>query len=191
MKNAQPVVDAEGFEDLHVMNPDDLYHDEHSLRRQGLREIPRDSYPSPYGGSLRNDDTLYRTAKDLRNVEGRNWETLQIAVWEKLNEIFDMSEYHPRGDEKYHLLGRMISMQRLPFDAQNILTHAKDQTKKDVQNATTKLPRSYTEWVELHQEIVGTVRALEMSHGKKEGSEEAETMRSMIQLTVIAAILTL
>jgi hypothetical protein len=183
-KNVQPSVDAdiaEGFEDLHGMNPDHFYHNERRLREQGLREIPRDSYPSPYGGTLYNDEALFRAAKELRNVEGRNWETLQIAVWEKLNKIFDMSEYHPRGDEKYHLLGRMTSMQRIVFDALNILTQAKDQTKKDVLNATTRLPRSYAEWVDLHQEVVGTVRALEMSHGKKEGSEEAETMRAMIQ----------
>ena len=146
-----------------------------------MREIPRDSYPSPYGGTLYNDNALYRAARELRNVEGRNWELLQITLWVKLSEIFDMSEYHPRGEEKNHMLGRLISMQRLPFDAQNIMTHAKDQTKKDVQNATERLPRSYAEWVELHQELIGTVRALEMSHGKKEGSEEAETMRAMIQ----------
>ncbi len=83
-------------------------------------------------------------------MEGRNWELLQFTLWEKLSEIFDMSEYHPRGEEKNHVLGRLISMQRLFIDAQNIMTHAKDQTKKDVQNATEMLPRSYTEWVELH-----------------------------------------
>jgi hypothetical protein len=102
-------VDAEGFEDLHGMNPDHFYPNEQSLREQGLREIPRDPYPSPYGGTLYQDDALWRAARDLRNVEGRNWELLQITLWEKLSEIFDMSDYHPRGEEKNHLLGRLIS----------------------------------------------------------------------------------
>jgi hypothetical protein len=182
MKNVQPVVDAEGFEVLHGMNPDNFYHNERSLKEQGLREIARDPYPSPYeGGSLYHDEALWKAARELRNVEGRNWENLLIAVWEKLNEIFDMADYHPRADEKYHMTGRMSSMQRLAFDAQNILTQAKDTTKKDVQDLTMKLPRSYKEWLDLRQELAGAVRALEMSHGKKEGSEEAETMRSMIQ----------
>ena len=170
-----------GHEDLHEMKPDHFYHNEKTLKEQGLREIPREAYPSPYGGSLYNDIPLYRAAKDLRNVEGRNWETLQIALWEKLSEFFDMSDYYPRGEEKDHLLGRMISMQRLLIDAQNIMMHARDRTKKDVQNAIQKLPRSYMDLVDLQQELIGTVRALEMSHGKKEGSEEAETMRAMVQ----------
>ncbi len=91
-KNVQLRVDAEGFEDLHGMNPDLLYHNEQSLKEQGLREISRDSdgYPSPYGGTLYNNDALYRAARELRNVEGRNWELLQITLWEKLSEIFDM-----------------------------------------------------------------------------------------------------
>jgi hypothetical protein len=42
MKDVQMTVDAEGT----------FYHTEKSLREQGLREIPRESYPSPYGGSL-------------------------------------------------------------------------------------------------------------------------------------------
>jgi hypothetical protein len=97
MKNIHTSVDAEGFEDLKGMNRDHFYHNEQSLREQGLREIPRDPYPSPYGGTLYQDDALWRAARDLRIVEGRNWETLQIALWEKLSEIFDMSDYHPRG----------------------------------------------------------------------------------------------
>jgi hypothetical protein len=161
-KNVQLRVDAEGYEDLNGMDPDLLYHDEKSLREQGLREISRDGYPSPYGGTLYHDDALYRAAKVLRNVEGRNWELLQITLWEKMSEIFDMSEYHPRADERNHVLGRLISMQRLFIDAQNIMMHAKDQTTKDVQNATERLPRSYTEWVELQRELTGTVKALEM-----------------------------
>ena len=180
LKNIRTSVDSEGHEDLHEMKPDHFYHNEKTLKEQGLREIPREAYPSPYGGSLYDDKMLYRAAKDLRNVEGRYWETLQIALWEKLSEFFDMSEYYPKGEEKDHLLGRMISMQRLLIDAQNIMMHARDRTKKDVQNAIQKLPRSYMDLVDLQQELIGTVRALEMSHGKKEGSEEAETMRAMV-----------
>ncbi len=41
-KNVQLRVDAEGYEDLQGMNPDLLYHNEQSLREQGLREISRD-----------------------------------------------------------------------------------------------------------------------------------------------------
>ena len=100
MKNVQLSVDADGFEVLHGMNRDLLYHDEHSLREQGLREIPRDPYPSPYGGSLYYNDALWKATREIINVEGRNWENLQIAVWEKLKEIVDMSDYYPRGDEK-------------------------------------------------------------------------------------------
>jgi hypothetical protein len=62
---------------------------------------------------------------------------------EKLSEIFDMSDYQPRGEEKKHFLGRMISMQRLFFDAQNIMGHAKDRTKKEVQTATEQFPETY------------------------------------------------
>jgi hypothetical protein len=40
LKNVQTSVDAEGFE------PDLFYPNEQSLREQGLREIPRDPYPS-------------------------------------------------------------------------------------------------------------------------------------------------
>ncbi len=90
LKNVRISVDAEGYEDLHGMNPDHLYHNEQSLKEQGLREISRDLYPSPYGGTLYHDDALYRAARELRNVEGRNWELLQITLWEKLSEIFDM-----------------------------------------------------------------------------------------------------
>ncbi len=54
-----------------------------------------------------------------------------------------MGKAEPRGEEKKHILGRAISMQRLFFDAQNIMVHAKDQTKKDVQVATERLPRTY------------------------------------------------
>ncbi len=77
----------------------------------------------------------------------------------------------------------MISMQRLFFDAQNIMGHVKDRTKKEVQKATEMLPRSYGEGVEMQKELTGTVRAMEMpvAHGKKEGSEEADTVRAMIQ----------
>ena len=182
MKNARPVVDADGHEDLHGMDPNHLYHDERSLKEQGLREVSRDAYPNPYeGGSLWHDTMLWKAARELRNIEGRNWENLQIAVWQKMNEIFDMSDYNPRADEKHHTWGRMTAMQRLFFDAQNMLMQAKDQTKREVNALTTKLPRTYKEWIGLHQEMVGAVRALEMSHGKKEGSEEAETMRAMIQ----------
>jgi hypothetical protein len=108
------------------MDPDLFYHTANSLRKQGLREIPKDADPSPYGGSL----------------------------------------YY---DEPQHFLGRMISLQRLFFDAQNIMGHAKDRTKKDVQKATELLPRSYEEWVEAQKKLTGTVRAMEMAHGKKEG----------------------
>jgi hypothetical protein len=38
LKNAQMGVDADGFEDLHGMNPDLFYHTEESLKEQGLRE---------------------------------------------------------------------------------------------------------------------------------------------------------
>jgi hypothetical protein len=106
---------------------------------------------------------------------------MQIALWEKLSEIFDMSDFQPRGEKKKHFLGRMISMQRLFFDAQNIMGHAKDRTKKEVQTATEQLPRTYEEWVEMQKELTGTVRAMEMAHGKKEGSEEVDAVRAMIQ----------
>ena len=180
LKKIRTSVDSEGFEDLNGMDPDQFYHNEKSLKEQGLREIPKEEYPSPYGGSLYNDLPLYRAARDLRNVEGRNWETLQVTLWEKLCEYVDMSDYHPRGEERDHLLGRLSSMQRLLIDVQNIMMHARDRTKRDVQNAIQNLPRSYMDLVDLQQELIGTVRALEMSHGKKEGSEEAETMRAMV-----------
>jgi hypothetical protein len=70
LKNAQMEVDADGFEDLHRMNPDLFYHTEESLKEQGLREVPKESYPSPYGGSLYYDDALWRNARELRHVEG-------------------------------------------------------------------------------------------------------------------------
>jgi hypothetical protein len=74
MKDVQTMVNTEGYEDLHGMNPDLFYHTEKSLREQGLREIPKESYPSPFGGSLWNEDALWRLTRDLRNVEGRNWD---------------------------------------------------------------------------------------------------------------------
>ncbi len=52
MINAQMTVDAEGFESLHGMDPDLFYHTEESLREPVLREVPKESYPSPYGGLL-------------------------------------------------------------------------------------------------------------------------------------------
>ena len=83
MKNARPVVDADGHEDLHGMDPDHFYHDERSLKEQGLREVSRDAYPSPYGGTLYDNDALWRLTRELRNVEGRNIELLQNLLYGK------------------------------------------------------------------------------------------------------------
>ena len=47
-RNVRTSVDAEGFEDLQGMNSDHLYHNEQTLKEQGLLEISRDGYPSPY-----------------------------------------------------------------------------------------------------------------------------------------------
>ncbi len=136
-------------------------------------EVSKDPYPGPYGGSLYYDDPLWRLTRELCNMEGRNIELLEIALWEnlKLDEKFkfDMTDYQPRREEITYFLGRAILMQRLFFDAQNIMVHAKDQTKKDVQVATERLPRTYDEWLALQRELTGTVRAMEMAHGKKEG----------------------
>ncbi len=170
----QGSVDAEGYECFQGMDPDLLYRTENSLRKQGLGGVSKDPYPGPFGGSLYYDDTLWKLTRELSDVEGRNIELMQIALWEKLSEIFDMTEYQPRGEEKKHFLGRAISMQRLFFDARNKMIHAKDRTKKDVQNATEQLPRAYVEWVALQKELTGTVRAMEMAYGEKEGSEENE-----------------
>jgi hypothetical protein len=82
LEKVQITVDADGFESLHGMDPDLFYHTEESLRKQGLREIPKESYPSPYGGSLYYDDPLWRVTRELRNVEGRNIELMQIALWD-------------------------------------------------------------------------------------------------------------
>jgi hypothetical protein len=179
----QAVLDADGYESLRGMDPDLLYHTDLSLRKQGLVEVPKDSYPSPYGGSLYHDQSLWNLTRDVINVEGRNIEHIQIAQWEILSNSFDMSDHHwqPRGEEKNHFLGRMTSMQRLFIDAQNLLGHAKDKTKKKVHAATEQWLSSLDDWVGLHKELIGTVRAMEMAHGKKEGSEEVDTVRAMIQ----------
>jgi hypothetical protein len=92
-----------------------------------------------------------------------------------------MTDYQPSGEEKRQLLGRAISMQRLFFDAQNVMVHAKDQTKKEVQVATERLPRTYDDWISVQRELTGAVRAMEMAHGKKEGCEEIDAARAMIQ----------
>ncbi len=90
LEGVQGSADAEGYECLHGMDPDLFYHTANSLRKQGLGEISKDPYPSPYGGSLFYDESLWRLTKEVINVEGRKIELIQIAVWEKLSEIFDV-----------------------------------------------------------------------------------------------------
>jgi hypothetical protein len=44
-----------------------------------------------------------------------------MALWDRLSEKIDMTDYQPKGEEKNHFLpflGRAVSMQRLSIDAQ-------------------------------------------------------------------------
>jgi hypothetical protein len=146
-------IDGEGFESMQGMNRDLFYHTEDSLRKQGLVEIPKVQYPGPYGGSLYEDNALWRLTIDLSNMEGRNNDPMIIALWDTLSEKFDMADYQPKGEEKNHFLGRAISMQRSFIDAQNIIANAKDQTQKELEMVTERLPRSYEEWVDLQRDL--------------------------------------
>jgi hypothetical protein len=59
-----------------------------------------------------------------------------MTLWKDQSEKFDTTEYQLRGEEQNRFLGRAVSMQRLFFDAQNIIANAKDQTKKDLEMVT-------------------------------------------------------
>ncbi len=125
MDITQSSIDGEGFERMQGINRELFYHSEDSL--QGLVEIPV-QYPGPYGESLYEDNTLWKLTRDLSNIEGRNIEPMIMALWDKLSEKFDMTDYQHKGEEKNHFLGRAISMQKLFIDAQNTIANAKDQT---------------------------------------------------------------
>jgi hypothetical protein len=83
LEGVQRSVDAEGYECLHGVDPDLFYHTANSLRKQRLGEISKYPYPSLYGGSLFYDESLWRLTREVINVEGRNIELIQIALWEK------------------------------------------------------------------------------------------------------------
>ncbi len=75
------------------MNQDLFYHTVDSLRKQGLVEIPKVQYPGPYGGSVYEDNTLWKLTRDLSNMKGRIDESMIMVPWDKLSEKFDMTYY--------------------------------------------------------------------------------------------------
>jgi hypothetical protein len=89
-----PHIDGNGFDCMHGMNRDLFYHTEDSLRKQGLVEIPKFQYPLAglYGGSLYEDNTLWRLTSELSNMKGRNTKAMIMALSDKLSEKVDMTE---------------------------------------------------------------------------------------------------
>ena len=84
-----------------------------------------------------------------------------------------------RGRE--HYLGRAAAAQRFYIVGQNLCENAEDEAKKDLEEISSRLGRSYKEWIEIKGIFEYAVRGYEMAFQKPEGSEEAEAIRSLIR----------
>ena len=94
-------------------------------------------------------------------------------------EKVDMSRYQPKGD---HPFSRLIGVQRMYIDAQNLIYMGRDGTKKRLLEESEFLARSFDEICAQKDRMTYLIDAVERGFGKKKGSEEGDAMKTFVRL---------
>ena len=101
------------------------------------------------------------------------------VLYDKISEMVDMSRYQPKGD---HPFQRLVAVQRMYIDAQNLIYMGRDGTKKRLLEESEFLARSFDEICAQKDRMTYLIDAVERGFGKNKGSEEGDAMKTFVRL---------
>ena len=172
-------MDGDGFAIFKPRDADIIYHSQETWKALGLSNPGNDRYPSITGGGLYHDLQLWDTAAELHQIPGRLIPEMIKLLWEKTAEEIDLTEYQIEGG---HPFARLIALQKVFIEAQNILFVNQDLIKRQLDKACEFMPRNFEETDLQRSRLLNLINAAEQSSGKSKGSEEEETMRTYVRI---------